>query len=219
MIDGEDTDKENLYDDAEDNDNLLIAVKDEELWQIERADDGLLTPRQLHLLAFGAPLFVYNSEQVDSTGSTYSVNTTREQMQSWWGIVDHDTTFETVRWLLKRDIIPLPTAFSISSVPRVLKLCNVVPKRTKNWQKIDEVLPILQLMPRLGCTTDELPATSIGWDLVRVTNVARWTYQCGYISEEEMASDGTGGEHCSSIFHIVAGVRLQLHFRSWRVAR
>lgn len=29
-IDGEDTDKENLYDDAEDNDNLLIAVKDEE---------------------------------------------------------------------------------------------------------------------------------------------------------------------------------------------
>lgn len=40
-IDGEDTDKENLYDDAEDNDNLLIAVKDEELWQIERADDGL----------------------------------------------------------------------------------------------------------------------------------------------------------------------------------
>ena len=186
-IDGEDTDKENLYDDAEDNDNLLIAVKDEELWQIERADDGLLTPRQLHLLAFGAPLFVYNSEQVDSTGSTYSANTTREQMQSWWGIVDHDTTFETVRWLLEEG--HHTTADRILHILRtegIEALQRGAEEDEELAEKIDEVLPILQLMPRLGCTTDELPATSIGWDLVRVTNVARWTYQCGYISEEEI---------------------------------
>ena len=36
------------------------------------------------------------------------------------------------------------------------------------------------------CTEDELPHTALAWDLVRVINLARWAYLCGYISEEEM---------------------------------
>lgn len=155
----------------------------EEEWEIERADAGQLDATQLRLLAFGAPLFVYNSEQVDSYESEYDTDTIREQMSDWWDIQDGATTRGTVRWLLEEG--------HHAEADEALRLLHaqgmesVVSGQPEG--KIQDVCAILGLMLREGyCTAGEIPSTVIAWDLVRVVNVARWTYQCGYISFEEM---------------------------------
>lgn len=53
--------------------------------------------------------------------------------------------------------------------------------------KYDDVRTILNYMlENQLCTIEEIPVSSMAWDLVRVVNVARWTQQCGYITTDEM---------------------------------
>lgn len=150
-------------------------------WDIERANDGKLNEKQLYLLAFGAPLFVYNSENVDSYDSQYDVEITKQQMDEWWGIQDHDSAIDTVQWLCneghhaKADAVLRLILSNAESIPAELA------------DKYDDVRTILNYMlENQLCTIEEIPVSSIAWDLVRVVNVARWTQQCGYITTDEM---------------------------------
>ncbi len=150
-------------------------------WDIERANDGKLNEKQLYLLAFGAPLFVYNSENVDSYDSQYDVEITKQQMDEWWGIQDHDSAIDTVQWLCqeghhaKADAVLRLILSNAESVPAELA------------DKYDDVRTILNYMlENQLCTIEEIPVSSMAWDLVRVVNVARWTQQCGYITTDEM---------------------------------
>lgn len=167
-------------------------------WEIERTGDGQLTPGQLRLLAFGAPLFVYNGEAVDSYGSEYDADITREQMNDWWGITDRDTTLGTVRWLLGEG--------HHAEADEVLQQLHAGGRAALRPEgKAEDVLRITEMMLREGyCTAEQLPRTVIAWDLVRVVNVGRWTCHCGYISAEEMWD----------IMQTAARVALQ-HFSSW----
>lgn len=161
-------------------------------WEIERAGDGQLNAAQLRLLAFGAPLFVYNSEQVDSYESEYDTDTIREQMNDWWGIQDGATTWRTVRWLLDEghhaeadEALRLLHEQGLEGIGAAQPLESAGAGQAEG--KMQDVCSILGLMLREGyCTADEVPSTVIAWDLVRVVNVARWTYQCGYITLDEM---------------------------------
>lgn len=150
-------------------------------WDIERANDGKLNEKQLYLLAFGAPLFVYNSENVDSYDSQYDVEITKQQMDEWWGIQDHDSAIDTVQWLCqeghhaKADAVLRLILSNAESIPAELA------------DKYDDVRTILNYMlENQLCTIEEIPMSSMAWDLVRVVNVARWTQQCGYITTDEM---------------------------------
>lgn len=150
-------------------------------WDIERANDGKLDEKQLYLLAFGAPLFVYNSENVDSYDSQYDVEITKQQMDEWWGIQDHDSAIDTVQWLCneghhaKADAVLRLILGNAESIPAELA------------DKYDDVRTILNYMlENQLCTIEEIPESSMAWDLVRVVNVARWTQQCGYINIDEM---------------------------------
>lgn len=150
-------------------------------WDIERANDGKLNEKQLYLLAFGAPLFVYNSENVDSYDSQYDVEITKQQMDEWWGIQDHDSAIDTVQWLCneghhaKADAVLRLILSNAESIPAELA------------DKYDDVRTILNYMlENQLCTIEEIPVSSMAWDLVRVVNVARWTQQCGYITTDEM---------------------------------
>lgn len=177
------------------------ADTEDEEWEIERAGDGLLNDDQLRLLAFGAPLFIYNSEQVDSYASEYDTDTIREQMSDWWGIEDGATTWKTVRWLLGEGhhaeadealrLLQAQDLEDIIVVQGLKGIGNAHPLESAEAGqaegKMQDVCSILGLMIREGyCTADEVPSTVIAWDLVRVVNVARWTYQCGYITLDEM---------------------------------
>lgn len=150
-------------------------------WDIERANDGKLNEKQLYLLAFGAPLFIYNSENVDSYDSQYDVEITKQQMDEWWGIQDHDSAIDTVQWLCqeghhaKADAVLRLILSNAESIPAELA------------DKYDDVRTILNYMlENQLCTIEEIPMSSMAWDLVRVVNVARWTQQCGYITTDEM---------------------------------
>ena len=150
-------------------------------WDIERATGGKLNEKQLYLLAFGAPLFVYNSENVESYDSQYDVEITKQQMDEWWGIQDHDSAIDTVQWLCneghhaKADAVLRLILSNAESIPAELA------------DKYDDVRTILNYMlENQLCTIEEIPVSSMAWDLVRVVNVARWTQQCGYITTDEM---------------------------------
>lgn len=152
-------------------------------WEIERADDGKLDDTQLRLLAFGAPLLVYNSEQVDSYESEYDIDTIKNQMNDWWGIKNRKNTWEIVHWLLEEGHhAEADEALRILHEKGIEAFTGQQPKG-----KMKDVLLIRNLMLQQGyCNAQEIPATAIAWDLVRVVNVGRWTYLCGYISFDEM---------------------------------
>ena len=63
-------------------------------WEIRRKDDHGLTDEQAHLLAFGAPLLVYNAEEVDSIESQIDADAFREQLRSWWNITDKNDWYQ-----------------------------------------------------------------------------------------------------------------------------
>lgn len=54
-------------------------------------------------------------------------------------------------------------------------------------EKLGEVRQMVAYMIQNEyCDRTTIPHTAIGWDLVRVVNLGRWAYLCGYVSEEEM---------------------------------
>ena len=71
-------------------------------WTISRAGDGKLDATQLRLLAFGAPMLVYNDENVDSVDCpAEDVESIRSTIESWWNVTDRESTLEIVKWLLE----------------------------------------------------------------------------------------------------------------------
>ena len=57
-------------------------------WEITRKGDNSLTPEQNRLLAYGAPLFLYNDDNVDSLESTAARTPWREMLEEWWEVTD-----------------------------------------------------------------------------------------------------------------------------------
>ena len=71
-------------------------------WTINKTGDGKLDAAQLRLLAFGAPMLVYNDENVDSIDCpAEDVESIRSTIESWWNVTDHESTLEIVKWLLE----------------------------------------------------------------------------------------------------------------------
>lgn len=155
-------------------------------WEIVRKEDGSLSREQLYLLAFGAPLGVYNGDYVDSLESTADTDTLREMLESWWEVTDRKTALETIGWLLEEG----QHADADPALAEVLSRgVENIPEEEKadEESKIGDVCAIAGfVLEAKGLSPGELPETVLGWDLVRAVNVARWTFLCGYIAEEEM---------------------------------
>lgn len=66
-------------------------------WEIRHAATCRLTTEQRRLMAFAAPLLVYNDEEVDAVESEVLPETYRAQLQSWWNITDRGSTLGIVR--------------------------------------------------------------------------------------------------------------------------
>ena len=71
-------------------------------WTINKTGDGKLDAEQLRLLAFGAPMLVYNDENVDTIEcAEEDVESIRGTIESWWNVTDRESTLEIVKWLLE----------------------------------------------------------------------------------------------------------------------
>lgn len=170
-------------------------------WTIRRSGDSRLAPEQLRLLAFGAPLLVYNDECVDTVESEIDVDTIKAQLESWWEITDRESTLGIVGWLLNEG-----HHAEADEALAVLLNGGEDEADPELGEKLDEVRQMVAYMIRNEyCDSTTIPHTAIAWDLVRVVNLGRWAYLCGYVAEEEM-------------WHIMqAGAEVaRQEFTSWR---
>lgn len=155
-------------------------------WEIIRKGDDTLGPEQKRLLAYGAPLFVYNDDNVDSLENTADTDTIEEMLAEWWEVTDTDSTRETIAWLLD-------TGHHADADPALAEIRERGLEAITEKEKADEdsktgnAFTIAEFVMGVNETTEEeLPETVLAWDLVRAVNIARWAFQCGYIDEEEM---------------------------------
>lgn len=70
-----------------------------EEWTISKAGDGKLDAGQLRLLAFGAPMLVYNDENVDTIDCENDIDSIKCTLREWWNVTDRESTLDIVRWL------------------------------------------------------------------------------------------------------------------------
>ena len=149
-------------------------------WEIKRAATCRLTAEQRRLMAFAAPLLVYNDEAVDAVESEVLPETYRAQLQSWWNITDRESTLEIVRWLLHE-------GHHADADAALALMRGDQPEAGNPEEKAEDVQSIAEFMVENGyCTAETLPRTVIAWDLVRIANLGRWALHAGYLSEEEM---------------------------------
>lgn len=182
---------------------MMEAFGDDEL-TINRTGDCKLTPEQLRLLAFGAPMLVYNDEQVDAIESDEDVETIKYTLEDWWDVTDRDSTLGIVKWLLEEG--HHAEADDALAEIRTRGLENISQEeRCDEDSKMGDVCLIMEsMLENEWCPEDRMPESVIAWDLVRLVNLGRWAYLCGYANEEEMWQ----------IMQIAADTAVQ-HFSSW----
>ena len=174
-------------------------------WTINKTGDGKLDAAQLRLLAFGAPMLVYNDENVDSIDCPEEdVESIRSTIESWWNVTDRESTLEIVKWLLEEG----HHADADKALEKVRKqgLGNISQEeRDDEESKMGDVCLIAESIEENGwCPGGQMPNSVIAWDLVRVVNLGRWAYLCGYVNEDEMWQ----------IIQVAADTALE-HFSSW----
>ena len=149
-------------------------------WEIRHTETCRLTAEQRRLMAFAAPLLVYNDEAVDAVESEMLPETYRVQLQSWWDITNRDSTLGIVQWLLHE-------GHHADADAALVLMRGDQPEAGDPEEKAVDVQLIAEFMIRNGyCTVETLPQTVIAWDLVRIANLGRWALHAGYLSEEEM---------------------------------
>ena len=174
-------------------------------WTINKTGDGKLDAAQLRLLAFGAPMLVYNDENVDSIDCpAEDVESIRSTIESWWNVTDHESTLEIVKWLLEEG----HHADADEALKELRKrgLAGISQEeRDDEESKMGDVCLIAESMDENGwCPGGQMPGSVIAWDLVRLVNLGRWAYLCGYVNEDEMWQ----------IMQVAADTALE-HFSSW----
>lgn len=155
-------------------------------WKINRTRNSPLNAQQLRLLAFGAPLLVYNDERVDTIDCNIDISIIKNRLENWWEVTDRESTQAIVEWLLNEGYH--------ADADQALKLLHE--KGLENmpddeWEdeesKTGDVCLIVEsMLENAYCTEENIPRTAIAWDLVRAVNVGRWAYLCDYITEDEM---------------------------------
>ena len=103
-----------------------------------------------------------------------------EQIRSWWEVTDRESAFEIVDWLLREG--------HHAEADRVLAaMRNGQETEDIDEDKVEDVSLITDYMLENSiCDMNSVPHTAIAWDLVRIVNLGRWAFQCGYITEEDM---------------------------------
>lgn len=163
-----------------------LGMDTDDGWEIMKSEDGCLSPEQLRLLAFGAPLCIYNGDFVDSIESTTDADTLKEMLEEWWEVTDPKSALETIAWLFNagqhQDADPALAEIRKRGVNGISE-----EERCDEENKIGDVCTIAEfVIEAKEATIDILPKTIIAWDLVRAVNVARWAFLCGYMKENEM---------------------------------
>lgn len=184
--------------------NQMMEAFGDDSWTINRAEYGKLDEEQLRLLAFSAPMLVYNDENVDTIDSDADVETIKYTLEDWWNVADRDSTLGIVRWLLEEGHHAEADEALAEIRTRGFETISQE-ERLDEDSKMGDVCLIMESMIENGwCPEDRMPESVIAWDLVRVVNLGRWAYLCGYVNADEMWQ----------IMQVAADTAVE-HFSSW----
>lgn len=155
-------------------------------FQIISKGDNKLSSDEKKFLAYGAPLFVLDQDNVDSLESNTDADMLKEMLEEWWEVTDKKTLFDNIEWLLNEGE-HADADLALSEI-RKRGLWNISEEEKEDEDsKIGDVVAIAEYMIFVnGLTEHALPETVLAWDLVRAVNLARWGFICGYINEDEM---------------------------------
>lgn len=182
---------------------MMEAFGDDE-WTINKSSDGKLDAAELRLLAFGAPMLVYNDEKVDTIDSDEDIDTIKYTLESWWDVTDRESTLGIVKWLLE-DGHHAEADEALAEVhERGLENISQEEREDEESKMEDVCLIAESMLENSWCPEGRMPKTVIAWDLVRLVNLGRWAYLCGYVNEDEMWQ----------IMQIAADTALE-NFSSW----
>lgn len=164
----------------------MLGIEDDEDYELVIKGDGALSAEQRHLLAYGAPILVFNRDYIDSLESVTDTDTLKEMLEEWWEVSDHDSAMETVAWLFNEGHHSDGDPAIAEIKGRGLDAITDSEKEDEDNKIGDAYNVAIQFVEEEGKPLSELPDTISGWDLVRAVNIARWAYICGYFSESEM---------------------------------
>lgn len=176
----------------------------DEEWTINSSGDGKLDKEQLRLLAFGAPLLVYNDERIDTIDSENDSDIIKYTLKEWWNVTDYKSTAEIVKWLLEEGVHAEADNVLADIYKRGVENIPAEECYDEENKMGDACLIVESILGNGWCPVGKLPQSTIAWDLVRVVNLGRWAYLCGYINEDEMWQ----------VMQITADTA-QKHFTSW----
>ncbi|MCP9612251.1 DUF1266 domain-containing protein [Coprobacter tertius] len=158
----------------------------DEEWTINRSNEGKLNKEQLRLLAFGAPLLVYNDEKIDTIDCESDSDTIKYILKEWWDVTDHKSTAEIVKWLLEEGVHAEADNVLADIHKRGVENIPAEERYDEENKMGDACLIVESILKNGWCPVGKLPQSTVAWDLVRAVNLGRWAYLCDYINEDEM---------------------------------
>lgn len=180
-------------------------------WEIKYAEACRLTAEQRRLLAFAAPLLVYNDEAVDAVESEVLPETYRAQLQSWWNITDRDSTLEIVRWLLHE-------GHHADADAALALMRGDQPEEGDPEEKAEDVRLIAEWIRVLYGRNASADGHCLGSGAHRQPRALGPSRRLP-LREGDVAGDAGGGRCSPRVLLVVGGVRTQLCHGPRRLAR
>ncbi len=170
--------------------NLLKTFSSE---KYRRHPDGsTLTPQRFAAINVGAVNGEQTMSYCDSLSTGNDVEKLRDNLKDYYGITDHASAEETLRWLLEGGhtrpyFLIREHAAGVSSEP--LDLSSLPPEARET---LEEYLKNLQETAKeltddgwISSVADYATIDISAWDYGRAVIVTRSSFDCGYLSEDE----------------------------------
>ena len=172
---------------------------DDELFPMAYNPAGsTLTDAQKKMIAYGAPLNVMNHHFLDTIITGESIDIIREQLESWWEIVDEESAVKILTWLLEeghsKERNPILSVIANKDIPwnkRVVAIHNSVEnaeQATAMEGHYFGIMKMLRYMEGRGGlkSITQIPTSICAWDYVRCVSMSRLCYDAGFINEARM---------------------------------
>lgn len=189
-------------------DNIVDSIDEEEGegWELRWNNDSTLSNEQQHALSVGSIMRIARGEVVNAlTSNDDDAYLIADTIKNQWDVYDHDSAIHTLDWLKNeghRDIyiavkqITETTEWYLAEdsirtgLPLMINIdtsdeeaAEGVMRRALSFY--DNMKQIIRINKNSGEGPLSYPETISSWDYGRLVNMSCWSYECGYITEDE----------------------------------
>jgi len=140
-----------------------------------------LSSGQQSALNIGAILSLRNRNYMDSIETDESKESNIESMAEWWGVYSTDSAIETLEWLFDEG-----HRVHYDKIINAKKNGSYLHPDVLSYdENMNETLDVLIKNQIIVDKSDLNNISILAWDMGRSVNVARWCFDCGYITKEK----------------------------------